>query len=63
MDPIDKIKKILRENAPTNAMGASSSTAGTGAIDTYDPVMSFHVRKQRDDLNAFIERMRKQKSQ
>lgn len=31
--------KDLREDAPTNSMGASSSTPGTGAIDTYDPLL------------------------
>lgn len=28
---------------PTNSMGASSSTASTGGIDTYDPL--FKIRK------------------
>ena len=25
---------------PTNAMGQSSSTAGTGGVDTYDPLLT-----------------------
>ena len=31
-------QSLLSEAAPTNIMGASSSTAGDGAIDIYDPV-------------------------
>ena len=29
----------IKEDAPTNSMGASSSTAGLGPIDTYDPLL------------------------
>lgn len=54
-----KLRKYLKENAPTNSMGASSSTPGTGNIDTFDPVMRFHKRDQKDDLKAFLERQRK----
>ncbi len=34
-------KTKLKEDAggPTNAMGHSSSTSGTGPIDTYDPLL------------------------
>lgn len=31
--------------APVNAMGASSSTPGTGNIDTYDPLLQVGKRK------------------
>jgi hypothetical protein len=30
---------------PVNAMGASSSTPGTGNIDTYDPLLQVGKRK------------------
>ena len=33
---------------PANAMGTSSSTAGTGGIDTYDPLMQTKKKKLRD---------------
>lgn len=32
---------------PANAMGGSSSTAGTGGIDTYDPLMSRMMQKRK----------------
>jgi hypothetical protein len=32
-------KKIVKEDTPTNSMGTSSSVAGSGAVDTYDPLM------------------------
>jgi hypothetical protein len=34
-------KNPVKENSvvPANAMGGSSSTAGTGGIDTYDPFL------------------------
>lgn len=39
--------------APTNSMGASSSTAGTGAIDTFDPVLISLVRRAMPNLIAY----------
>jgi hypothetical protein len=36
--------------APVNAMGGSSSTAGTGGIDTFDPLMK-KPKKLRDILS------------
>jgi hypothetical protein len=33
------MNKELKEDAPTNAIGTSSSTPGTGAVDTYDPIL------------------------
>jgi hypothetical protein len=44
---------LLSEAAPTNAMGASSSTAGDGAIDTYDPVLISLVRRAMPNLIAY----------
>ena len=43
----------LLETAPTNAMGASSSTAGAGAIDTFDPVLISLVRRSMPNLVAY----------
>ena len=38
---------------PVNAMGASSSTAGDGAIDTFDPVLISLVRRAMPNLIAY----------
>jgi hypothetical protein len=43
----------LLETAPTNAMGASSSTAGDGAIDIYDPVLISLIRRAAPNLIAY----------
>ena len=37
---------------PANAMGGSSSTAGTGGIDTYDPLM----QKKKKPLRSILKR-------
>ena len=44
---------LLSEAAPTNAMGASSSVAGDGAIDIYDPVLISLVRRSAPNLIAY----------
>lgn len=44
---------FLNEAAPTNSMGASSSTASTGAIDTFDPVLISLVRRAMPNLVAY----------
>ena len=44
---------LLSEAAPSNAMGASSSTAGDGAIDIYDPVLISLVRRSAPNLIAY----------
>ena len=44
---------LLGEAAPTNAMGASSSNAGDGAIDTFDPVLISLVRRSMPNLIAY----------
>src|ERR1700722_17535398 len=44
---------MLREEFPTNVMGASSSTAGTGPIDTFDPVLISLVRRTLPNLIAY----------
>lgn len=55
----------IKEDAPTNSMGASSSVAGTGAIDTFDPILGahdrIHRRKPIDDLNEYLDRIRAKK--
>ena len=43
----------LSEAAAANAMGASSSTAGAGPIDTWDPVLISLVRRATPNLLAF----------
>ena len=35
---------------PANAMGSSSSTAGTGGIDTYDPLLQRDKKKKLRDI-------------
>lgn len=44
---------LLEAGAPVNAMGASSSTPGDGAIDTFDPVMITLVRRAAPNLIAY----------
>jgi hypothetical protein len=44
---------LLTEAAPVNAMGASSSTAGDGNIDIYDPVLISLVRRAAPNLIAY----------
>ena len=41
---MNKLKEDGVAPAPVNAMGGSSSTSGTGAIDTYDPLMKKPLR-------------------
>ena len=43
----------LNEAAPTNSMGSSSSTAGAGPIDTYDPIIVSLVRRTMPNLLAY----------
>ena len=44
---------FLGEAAPINSMGLSSSTASTGAIDTFDPVLISLVRRAMPNLIAY----------
>ena len=37
-------RSFMAEAAPVNSMGASSSTASDGSIDTFDPVLISLVR-------------------
>ena len=44
---------LLAEAAPLNSMGASSSTAGDGNVDIYDPVLISLVRRAMPNLVAY----------
>ena len=44
---------LLTEDSPTNAMQSSSSTAGDGSIDIYDPVLISLVRRSMPNLIAY----------
>ena len=48
-----QMPSLLGEAAPTNAMGASSSTAADGAIDIFDPVLISLVRRSMPNLIAY----------
>lgn len=48
----DQMPSLLAET-PTNVMGASSSTAGTGPIDIYDPVLIGMIRRVMPNLMAY----------
>ena len=43
----------LLEAAPVNAMGSSSSTAGDGSVDIFDPVLISLIRRAAPNLIAF----------
>ena len=45
--------QTLNETVPANFMGASSSTAGAGGIDTFDPVLISLVRRAMPNLMAY----------
>jgi hypothetical protein len=40
-------KKLKEDEAPTNAMGTSSSTSGTGPIDTFDPLLKLKIARRK----------------
>ena len=44
---------LLAEEFPTNVMGASSSSTGTGPIDTFDPILISLVRRTMPNLIAY----------
>ena len=47
------IREQMLTETPVNAMGASSSTAGDGAVDTFDPVLISLVRRAMPNLIAY----------
>jgi len=52
---IEKILSVhLDEEFPTNSMGTSSSTSGTGPIDTYDPILGLKKKlaKRKKPVNS-----------
>jgi hypothetical protein len=51
---MDKIKEDIGM-VSTNAMGGSSSTAGTGPIDTYDPLLP--AQKGKKKLRNIVKRL------
>jgi hypothetical protein len=46
-------QSLFEANQPVNAMQGSSSTAGDGAIDTFDPVLISLVRRAMPNLIAY----------
>jgi len=46
-------QSLFEANNPTNAMGASSSTAADGAVDIFDPVLISLVRRAMPNLIAY----------
>ena len=48
-----QMPSLLGEAAPTNAMGASSSTASDGSIDMFDPVLISLVRRSMPNMIAY----------
>ncbi len=49
----DNTRLFLAEAAPINSMGTSSSTAGAGPIDTYDPIIVSLLRRAMPNLIAY----------
>lgn len=47
------VQQLTEAGIPANFMGASSSTAGAGGIDTFDPVMISLVRRSAPNLMAY----------
>jgi hypothetical protein len=50
---LENQENFLKEAAPTNSMGASSSTAGAGPIDTWDPILISLVRRAMPQMIAY----------
>ena len=48
---MDKLKEDGAAAVATNNMGTSSSTAGTGGIDTFDPLLQKPKKKLRDIIS------------
>ena len=46
-------QRLFEAGNPTNAMGASSSSAGDGAVDIFDPVLISLVRRSMPNLMAY----------
>jgi hypothetical protein len=50
---LENTENVIKEAAPVNAMGASSSVAGAGAIDLVDPVLISLIRRTMPKLIAY----------
>jgi hypothetical protein len=50
---MDHDRLVLSEAVPVNVMAGSSSTAGSGAIDTYDPIIVSLLRRAMPNLIAY----------
>lgn len=53
-EEIDDLGEEMASTVPANAMGASSSTHGTGGIDIYDPLMHAGKTIKRKKLKDII---------
>lgn len=51
--PQQLLGEAMSSTIPGNFMGASSSTAGTGGIDTFDPILISLVRRSMPNLIAY----------
>ena len=50
-------RNFVSEEAPTNVMGTSSSTSGTGNIDTFDPLLFSGLIKRKPPANIKFENL------
>ena len=50
---LENQEKFLKEGAPTNSMAGSSTTAGAGPIDTWDPILISLVRRSMPQMIAY----------
>jgi hypothetical protein len=50
---LENQETFLKEAAPTNAMGSSSSVTGAGPIDTWDPILISLVRRSMPQMIAY----------
>ena len=55
--------RLLEDGVPANAMGMSSSTPGTGGIDTYDPLLDLGGGKVKSKLRKKLFDMMRRKLQ
>jgi hypothetical protein len=46
--------KIKEDEAPTNAMGHSSSVSGTGSIDTFDPLLFAKLARRKRPQKGLV---------
>jgi hypothetical protein len=51
----------IKEDSPTNSMGASDATQGTGAITTYNPLLKVSKNRRDQLLRRFQTVLKKKK--